>query len=412
VVTFAPRNTRTALPPSCSEFGPVQVQPADQDAFDAQAAADRAVLQRCRDGDPELVDHLDSASVAHDIDAVRAALGEPRLSLIASSYGGVPAAGYARLFPARVRALFLDGAVPHVPTAELDRLTYRTAEELFGRFSDWCATDAACALHGEDVSAEWLALVDAADRNPVAVPGAGPGSAYSGFDLKMLASAMLTSGQWGRLADAVVLARRGDASGFAALLPLPKQPMFPFGSAVHCQDGIGYPSYGEYREAQERAVALAPHFAGLGHWLHLPCSRWTGPVANPPAPLPGGLPPLLGAGSWGDGLTTEAITAQVPGSTTVRYDGTGHVLYQSGVRCVIEHADRYLIDLVLPEPGTSCRPVWYPRRGHRSVRSAVRSSGSRALARSRPVLSRAHSVRPRPESVHPDAAPGAGHNDG
>ncbi|MCO1654958.1 alpha/beta fold hydrolase [Pseudonocardia humida] len=358
VVTFAPRNARTALAPVCSEFGPVQVPPADQDEFDAQAAGNRAALQRCRDADPELFDHLDSASVARDVDAVRAALGESRLSLMASSYGGVPAAAYARLFPARVRAAFLDGVIPHVAAAELDRIGYRTVEENFDRFADWCAGDRACALHGEDVSGVWLALVEVADRGPVPVPGAGPEAAFSGFDLKLHAGVMLNSGQWGRFAESVAAARRGDASGFATLLPLPKQPMFPFGSAVHCQDGLGYPDHAEYLRAEERAVALSPHFAGLGHALHLPCSGWTGPVADPPAPLPGDdLPPLLGAGSWGDGVLTEAAAGQVPGSVVVRYEGPGHVLYQSGNACVIEHADRYLVELRLPPVGTRCHPA-------------------------------------------------------
>jgi hypothetical protein len=212
-------------------------------------------------------------------------------------------------------------------------------------------------MHGEDVSAVWSALVDAADRSPVPVPGAGPESAYSAFDLKLFASILLTWDRLGHLADAIDLARRGDASGFAGLLPLPKQPMFPFGSAVHCQDGLGYSSYTEYQEGQERAVLLSPHFAGLGHMMRLPCSGWTGPVGNPPAPLPvADLPPLLGAGSWGDGGITEAAVAAVPGSVVVRYEGPGHVLYQSGIGCVIEHADRYLIDLRLPPAGTVCHP--------------------------------------------------------
>lgn len=353
VVSFAPRNAVTARPPDCPQFGPVQILPATQQEYDAQVAGNQAALDRCRAADPELFDHLDSASVARDIEAVRVALGEEQLSLIGNSYGGVPVAGYARLFPDRVRAVFLDGVIPHIPHAELDQLAHQILEESFGRFVDWCGTDPGCALHGEDVPAVWQALTAGADRTPVP----GPEAAYSGFDLKFLAGTFLAPDLWPHLAAAIDLARHGDASGFADRFPLPKQPMFPWGAAVHCQDGNGYPSYHEFQRAQERARIQSPNFAGIaGAVLRLPCTGWAGQVTNPPTPLPGeGLPSFLGAGSWTDGLTTEAAVAAVAGSTTVRYDGPGHVLYQSGDRCIIEHADRYLIDLALPAPGTTCR---------------------------------------------------------
>lgn len=48
-------------------------------------------------------------SVARDMDAVRELLGEEKLSLLGWSYGGVPAAAYARLYPQRIRAMVLDG---------------------------------------------------------------------------------------------------------------------------------------------------------------------------------------------------------------------------------------------------------------------------------------------------------------
>ncbi|WP_235854657.1 hypothetical protein [Nonomuraea aridisoli] len=40
----------------------------------------------------------------------------------------------------------------------------------------------------------------------------------------------------------------------------------------------------------------------------------------------------------------------------IRYDGPGHALYLSGDQCAIVHANRYLIFLRPPAPGTTCRP--------------------------------------------------------
>ncbi|GAA1331668.1 alpha/beta fold hydrolase [Pseudonocardia xinjiangensis] len=358
VVTFDPRNVIGALAPGCYQPGPVQIPPRTADEYEAQAAQNQALMQQCRAGDPERFDHLDSASVARDIDAVRAAMGEPQLSLIGSSYGGVPAVAYARLFPDRVRAVFLDGVPDHTADrAAADRLHYQQVEQRFARFADWCATTADCALHGEDVPAVWQSLVAAADRSPIPVPGKGPEAALAGFDLKFNSMALGDTPQ--QFAAAIDLARNGDGSGFAVM---PKQPMFPGGAAVHCHDGWGYANYDDYAQAQERAVAWSPNFSGLTHFLRLDCSGWPTPPVNPPAPLSGAeLPPLLGAGSPDETPTMDVLVAAVPGSSVIHYAGPGHVLYQSGSGCVIDHADRYLTELTVPPVGTGC-PADLPDR--------------------------------------------------
>ncbi|MGW2222359.1 alpha/beta fold hydrolase, partial [Nonomuraea sp. NPDC001684] len=105
VVSLAPRNTVEpggVLPYACLTTGPWITLPRDRAEYAALARTNREHAQRCRAADPELFDHMDSASVARDIEAVRVALGEDRLSFLANSYGGRPATAYARLFPSRV----------------------------------------------------------------------------------------------------------------------------------------------------------------------------------------------------------------------------------------------------------------------------------------------------------------------
>ncbi len=75
------------------------------------------------------------------------------------------------------------------------------------------------------------------------------------------------------------------------------------------------------------------------------------PVTNPPAPLPKGLPPMLGAGAWGESDAVQRVLAQVPGSVTVRHEGPGHTLY--GVNaCARAHINRYFTDGALPTAAT------------------------------------------------------------
>ena len=73
---------------------------------------DRRYIERClRMSDTSLLPHFTTADTARDMDWVRRALGEKRLSYLGFSYGTFLGATYASLFPDRYRALVLDGAL-------------------------------------------------------------------------------------------------------------------------------------------------------------------------------------------------------------------------------------------------------------------------------------------------------------
>ncbi|MEV0236469.1 alpha/beta fold hydrolase [Nonomuraea sp. NPDC050786] len=374
VISFAPRNTVKpggVLPYECLATGPWITLPADRAEYAALGRSNRERAQRCRAADQEFFDHMDSASVARDIEAVRVALGEQRLSFLANSYGGTPAAAYARLFPSRIRAMVMDGTAGHIEdTAADEPRMYARAEREMERFAAWCRSATACALHGRDVGQVWRRLVTAADRSPTPVRNDPSGAAYTGFDLKVAAAPSVTSPgpepdvpRWVQLADAIKKAADGDASGFADYVRQgsgsPKVPSLIGQNMTHCLDGKGYGSYAAYRRALRRAEELSPNFAGQRSWWPLGCVGWPAPVTNPRAPLPTrGLVPFLGVGSWTDHDIVADIIRHVPGSSSVRYEGHGHMLYIYGKSgCITAHVNRYLTSLRLPPPGTTCRPT-------------------------------------------------------
>ncbi|KOG20216.1 alpha/beta fold hydrolase, partial [Streptomyces viridochromogenes] len=82
-------------------------------SFAALRAANRALGESCRDLTGPLADHMDTGSVVRDMDAIRAGLGEKRISYYGVSYGTAIGQQYAERYPHRVRAMTLDSNMDH-----------------------------------------------------------------------------------------------------------------------------------------------------------------------------------------------------------------------------------------------------------------------------------------------------------
>jgi hypothetical protein len=126
--------------------------------------------------------------------------------------------------------------------------------------------------------------------------------------------------------------------------------------ATECGDDVSgrYTGYGDYRRALAEGARLSKNFPSVGVRA-LQCTGSPVPVRNPRQPLRAtGLPPLLGAYSLSDGVDTATVTAQVPGSVSIRAENYGHGLYLTNDRCVIKHVNRYLTTGTLPAPDTIC----------------------------------------------------------
>ncbi|WP_336215816.1 alpha/beta fold hydrolase [Nonomuraea sp. LPB2021202275-12-8] len=151
VVAFETRYEQTmkGLPESCSvAAAPLMSEPSDRADFDRQATRRREAFTRCAAGDGTgLFARTDSAAVARDMDAIRAALGERRINVMAESYGGITATAYARLFPHRIRVMHLDSTVDHTGTSSAPQ-AMDANERMLRRFAEWCAVDDSCAPDG------------------------------------------------------------------------------------------------------------------------------------------------------------------------------------------------------------------------------------------------------------------------
>ncbi|MDF5755075.1 alpha/beta fold hydrolase [Spongiactinospora sp. TRM90649] len=345
----------TALPCAWTAI-PYPAYPRDAADFGRLSDANRGLAETCRYGDKELFANMSSADHAMDMDAIRKALGEKKLNFYGASYAGFYAQAYARKFPGNVRALVLDGTWSHSAAnwAEENEAGARRAEATIGRFFTWCRETADCAWQGRDVPRRWRALVAAADRTPVPAKKAA-GVAYDGEDLRWLVLSVAQEGPaaWPGLARTLRAAERGDASG---LVPQAGSRYANHTTGVtECLDWPRFGGQAEAAEAARRIRAIAPN-TGTARTLAaiaVICAGWPVPVTNPPAPLPKGLPPLLGAGAWNESDAVAGVLAQVPGSALVRHDGPGHTLYPFSA-CARGHIDAYLTDGKVPPKTVTC----------------------------------------------------------
>jgi len=83
----------------------------DRAGFDRMVAFERDLATRCARRAPGLLPYISTRNTARDMDVVRAALGERRLSYWGASYGTYLGAVYTQLFPRRAGRVVLDSAV-------------------------------------------------------------------------------------------------------------------------------------------------------------------------------------------------------------------------------------------------------------------------------------------------------------
>jgi pimeloyl-ACP methyl ester carboxylesterase len=178
-----------------------------------------------------------SVAVA-DLERARAALGYPRIDLYGISYGTRVAQHYLRRYPARVRALILDGVVP--PTLALGADVAPAAEAALRRILARCVAQSACLARFHTPLEDYEAVSRTLRAQPVEVSVADPANAVPRrvrFDRDHLAT---------------VLRLGSYNADYAALLPL-------FLNAGAHGDYVPLAAQSLYLERSVESVAIGMH---------------------------------------------------------------------------------------------------------------------------------------------------------
>ncbi|MCX4681030.1 alpha/beta fold hydrolase [Streptomyces sp. NBC_01433] len=338
MIGFDPRGIGRSQGARCDEKvdGPVPARPRDAAGFERLRALNGRLADSCLKRTGPLAAHMDGESVARDMDAIRAALGERRISFLGHSYGTFLGERYARLFPGNLRALALDSAMdPDRPDAERYLTDGSvTLNSTLKKLAAWCTKDAACALKGQDLTAVTDQLFARADAGTLREPGP-EGPTRTKVDADRL-SDFLTGELRGWNPE-------GTARQLAALHTGRGEIRWTSGGAdlaaqlVLCRDyDFRIRDHAQYRAIRERVAKAAPHVRHNTQALDLVlgCQGWTMPPKPRPAQADGELPPVLVVNASHDLATPPAgahrMTNAFPKASLFTMDIVGHWLYRRG----------------------------------------------------------------------------------
>ncbi|MEU5901760.1 MULTISPECIES: alpha/beta hydrolase [Streptomyces] len=369
LIGFDPRFLGESTPLTCGE-APQPAPPAETTTprrdFGKSVRSARDTARRCQEhGDnAELLPHASTRNVARDMDAIREALGERRLSYYGISYGADLGAVYTQLFPHRSDRIVLDSSTD--PAA--------TQYELFQRSG--APAEAALDGLGGHVRDDVLKLLARAERHPIPVKNVRLDAPLLRILLKQLVQHEEYDPQLVSVVDDVKKAAAGEEfepgpalSGLLDLLSSPELADSMTGGAIFmCGDG-GWPAGGwpkkpaTYWKNMQRSRATQPVFGPYVNGMIAPCAFWGTEPREPGTRIRNDVPVLLLQAKYDNNVPYEgalALHKKLRGSRLVTADIRSHGVYGRGtsgltpVPCADGAVNTYLRDGELPRADITC----------------------------------------------------------
>jgi len=379
LVGFDPRGVGSSTPTlDCLNDAEWEAERADLDVDPSPAgvaqteAENRQYAQRCteRSGGPEVLANAGTRDVVRDLDILRQALGDEKLTYLGYSYGTRIGSAYAEEFPQNVRALVLDGALDPTETT-VERTVKQNAgfQQAFEAFAADCATRPNCPL-GTDpaqATANYQALTRPLIDQPAPAEGGTRTLSYPDAVTGTI-QALYLSDYWPALSRGLSQLASGDGTILLRLADIynGRAPDGTYGNsieafnAISCVDEERITDRAEQAELIRRSLEAAPfRDDGRGIVPALgPCAFWPAPpTSEPHVPQVEGLPPTLTISVTGDPATPYQAgvdLAEALNGSLLTVEGNQHTAALQGNACVDEIVTAYLVDLQLPPEGASC----------------------------------------------------------
>jgi pimeloyl-ACP methyl ester carboxylesterase len=330
-----------------------------QQAIDTARAFDDA----CKAKNGNLLAHISTQDSARDMDLLRRALGEQRISYFGFSYGSELGAAWVTMFPNTVRAAVFDGAADPNADAMQGSIDQAKGFELaFNAFLENCKKK--CAFpRGEDPGKAFDALI--ADIHSHSYP-TSPGRPALNLAIAYtaVADAMYSPSLWPALDAALNAARDGDGSKLLAEYDdyYQRKPDGTYGNeleafvAISCLDDGGPRTVAGVDAYNSEIEKAAPRLA-VSFEYGYSCVFWPVPSVKKLAITGKGAGPIIVIGTTNDPATpfesSQNMARALEGGVFVKVVGNGHTGYDQS-QCARNVVDNYLVKSKVPKADVQC----------------------------------------------------------
>lgn len=381
LVGFDPRGTAGSGQIKCPD-GVVQEpeNPPRTEAGAEKAFADASRrAQACRRASGAVLAHMDSMSVARDLDVLRTVLGDTKLNYTGISYGTFIGQQYMKLFPDKVGRMVLDGVVnPAADMQQVARLDVKTSDDAMRRYAQHLVArgDDRLGATAGDVLRRLTVFARKLEHAPLQ---GTDGEKFTDATLSAYLGAAVTAEEsWNSLTKALVAAVHGDGAAFERFdaetvggsggeKPTPQEERDEENismslPAVLCLDSPSAPkSPKEMLDTADAFARQSPLFGRSYAWQMIDCATW--PIAPTGVAKPikaSGAAPVLLVSYTDDSQTplenAQAVHRQLDNSSLLVRKGQGHGAYASETpsSCTDRAVDRYLVGGKLPAGAANC----------------------------------------------------------
>ncbi|NGO48559.1 alpha/beta hydrolase [Streptomyces ureilyticus] len=294
LIGFDPRGVGRSTPVSCGlehedlALSKLRPWPAPDGSVTENMANAQRLSDACASNGGELMRHISTAAEARDLDRIREALGEQKVSAWGVSYGTYVGAVYSQLFPHRTDRIVLDSNQNPDPV-RLQRAwlaAYETGvEDNFPEFAKWASAPGnpdRLARTAAEVRPLFLRLAARLDREPIPWPGANPEELNGNVLRQTMLDTFADPDNYPALAQLILAAQKGTVP------PAPQAPpesvqqnVTAVGAATVCNDAAWPSSTAVYQKGVDKSRVKYPLTAGMPRSA-LVCAAWPYEPKEPP----------------------------------------------------------------------------------------------------------------------------------
>jgi pimeloyl-ACP methyl ester carboxylesterase len=371
IIAWDPRGTGESTPAvNCvdtfDEYFGLDSPPETPEEKQALIDASQALNDKCAENSGTILPFISTKASAQDINSLRLALGEEKVSFFGFSYGSELGTTWATMFPETVRAIVVDGAVD--PTASSIQEGMSQAKGFEGQLATFlkqCSERTTCEFHNNgDAEAAFDKLVLDIDAKPLEV-SKDRTLVTQGVLFTAVAQAMYSDYYWPQLSEALSAAQGGDGKGILQLYDdyYQRKDDGTYGNeleaflAISCLDDPGATSTEEVDSHIADFIAAAPRLGGNFAYGYS-CALWPVEQAAKVTITGKGAGPIVVVGTTGDAATplssTRKMAQGLEQGILIVVDANQHTGYGAN-NCVVKAVDDYLIKLTVPANETTCK---------------------------------------------------------